>query len=58
MVKRKTTRGGKLVELQEKRHSVETVIDRRNPNVFGKFGMDSKKLRKLVQCCEEQNRRI
>lgn len=35
-----------------------TIFDRLKSNILGKFGEGSKKLRKLVHSCKEQNRRI
>jgi len=35
-----------------------TIIDRMKLNLLGKFGDGSKKLRKLVHCCKEKNRRL
>lgn len=35
-----------------------TIFDRLKFNILGKFGETSKKLRKLVHSCKEQNRRI
>lgn len=35
-----------------------TIFDRLKSNILGKFGEGSKKLRKLVYSCKEQNRGI
>lgn len=35
-----------------------TIFDRLKSNILGKFGEGSKKLRKLVHSCKQQNRRI
>lgn len=35
-----------------------TIFDRLKSNILEKFGEGSKKLRKLVHSCKEQNRRI